>query len=244
MLSLHRAWCEFATRQYASDPLSSRYGVSVIACYRSASAMLAVACEAYDVMPHPTIRLSCIFYQAFTAAVSVEKTAPLWEPLMGFIGHPCLHRDTLPFASFRTRCLAACKPSKGLPHTVSHLLCLQLDRIDGLAQRWLKPVQPATLLATLSELRDSARASYDGHLTGESTDLLAPASARVQDILDCVSGRTRCVARPHEDTIPQNDIQTVFDPLHLPPEASNIFGTLEELSGVHPSVLEYLQTLV
>jgi hypothetical protein len=34
-----------------------------------------------------------------------------------------------------------------------------------------------------------------------------------------------------------------FDLLHLSPEASNIFGVLDDLAGIHPSVLEWLQTL-
>jgi hypothetical protein len=105
-------------------------------------------------------------------------------------------------------------------------------------------VQPTTLLVTLTELRVNARASCDRHLAGESPDFSASASARIQDILDCVSGRTRCVARSHEGVIPEGAAtQTTFDLMDLSPEASNIFGTLDDLVGVHPSVLEYLQTL-
>jgi hypothetical protein len=107
----------------------------------------------------------------------------------------------------------------------------------------MQPVQPASLLATLTELRDNAQASYDRHLTGDSTDPLAPANARIEEILDCVLGKTRCIARPDEDANPQGGTQTTSHPLHLPPEAINIFGVLDDLEGVHPSVIEYLQTL-
>jgi hypothetical protein len=124
MLSLHRSWCEFTTRKFSTDPLSSRYGVSVIACYRSATALLAVACEAFKVIPHPMIRLPCIFYQAFTAAVSVQWSIPLDLVLMRPPGNPCLHRDTLPFASFRKRCFAAREPCKGLIYVLFRLIVL------------------------------------------------------------------------------------------------------------------------
>jgi hypothetical protein len=243
ILKLHRAWCEFATREFASDPLSSRYGVSVIACYRSASAILAVSCEAYEVMPHPMTRLSCIFYQAFTAAVSEHPSRPCVLSLRRSSGHSSFHCYSLPFSSFRKGCLAERKPQNCLLHISSSSWAFQLNRTDGIAQRLLQSLQPVTLLTTLTELRDNARASQDRYLSGESTDFSTPGSARIQDIMDCVSGRTRCVAGTHEDVTLQDAPLTTLDPLQLPPDASDIFGTLDELAGVHPSVLEYLQTL-
>jgi hypothetical protein len=69
LVLLHRNHCDRATDEQPSDPLNHLYGASVIAVYRSAWAVLAVAGMTYDHMPHPSTRISCLTHLVFTAVV-------------------------------------------------------------------------------------------------------------------------------------------------------------------------------